>query len=385
MICDVVNVANYSYYKSRNGSFLITFYKEDEQKNNFKLYQILKEYEREYNDLPILRLNYYYFDLMFQCENVTSPNDLLVIEKKRNNIIYQTLDKNKILEILQSLREKILSKRRIINFEYADERRKRLRPWIIKSIYLKSNQMNKYLNKSALIQYEFPNSTALLTEIRNSKKLNEIELPKSKKSLTNEPDNLKNQIRQTKKISNIESSDSKIKISYASIKQKKSEIMSNNRLIRNSGFRLPNTSEKIEKSQFKNRQSIKTDNKITIIDKCLITYPKKQLNNTNLHKSTIDNFISNISNRDLTISKTKNNNYHNIYSSSDAKFNFQCDKNRVNNLQPFETIKLDTINKMNKYNENMKNNLKREEISHFANGINFSNPIDFKQSRNEYL
>lgn len=108
MICDIAKTVSYMFYRSFSGPFLITFYHNDETRNNFNLYKILKKYEKYFNDIPILRFDYDEFVSIYPNENVTSPNHFLIIEKNEKNIIYEFRDENLYLEILKSVRAKLL-------------------------------------------------------------------------------------------------------------------------------------------------------------------------------------------------------------------------------------------------------------------------------------
>lgn len=168
MICDVALSRVFKYYKTRKGPFLIIFYHDDITNKNFKLYEILKENEKYYQDIPILRFNYLEFIRNFPNENISNPNQLLIIEKNAKNIIFGYYDNDSIIYILNLVRNKLLSAKRKHSSLYKLMKKTVIRPWATYSHLLNAEEIRKYTLINAKIQYKFPNCTAFIKENANN-------------------------------------------------------------------------------------------------------------------------------------------------------------------------------------------------------------------------
>lgn len=178
MICDIVNVNQYSTYKARNGPFLVVFYQQDIDQTNYKIYEQLKSLEREFNDVPTIRFDYMEFLKSYPSENVPSQNYFLVIEKSKENKLYEINDLSYIKSILMSVREiRIAQKINTKNKEIIIPKIRQL-PWVVYAKFTKLAEIEKFVNMPANMQYQFPNNTIYLC---NTKR----EIVKKKKFETN--------------------------------------------------------------------------------------------------------------------------------------------------------------------------------------------------------
>lgn len=206
MICDIVFLSKFRYYKSQKGPFIFTFYEESSDRKNFELYSYLKSIEEEYNDLPIIRFNYHDFINKFPEFNVPSPNHLMVIEKNEKTQFYDTTQKYTIPNILLNVRQKILLHKRINSKIFRKRNLSKLTPFIINSSKYRVEEISKYLKMSADDQYKFPNNTTFYhrNELRQKREktiecsqkpsLNKLCLYPQNKGITNS----KNSIRKAK-------------------------------------------------------------------------------------------------------------------------------------------------------------------------------------------
>lgn len=207
MICDIIDLCKYYYYRCKDGPFIIIFYKEDFDRCNFNLYKNLKFLERKYNDLPIIRFNYRGFIIMYPDEYVPSANHIMIIEKNLPGKYYEAKDINDITNILNSVREKRILHKRIFNKDFVSRNRVKMKPWLVNYSHHEASEINKYLDMTAEIQYKFPNTTAYLNLKRRKKNLNikssdkeKSYLPKSSKSILKNEIYIKSQTESKQKI-----------------------------------------------------------------------------------------------------------------------------------------------------------------------------------------
>lgn len=161
MICDVAKINKFKYYKSKRGPFVITFFHEDMDGSNFELYAFLKSIEKAYNDVPLLRFDYITFKKTYPAENVPSSSHLMVIQKNERTEFFETNDKLNIPVLLHSVREKIISRKRIKNKEFQFNNKSRMRPWIVNASKYRNKYIQEYVNMTAEMQYKFPNNTSI--------------------------------------------------------------------------------------------------------------------------------------------------------------------------------------------------------------------------------
>lgn len=162
MICDAENVGQYANYRHNTGPFIFIFYYEDSNRSNFNLYSRFKYFERDFNDIPIIRFDYLKFKVMLQYENIPSPNHILVLEENDNRTFYEDPDRDQIQNLLLSVRNKRLLHKQKSNLEFICKKQIKMRPWIINSTLLRAEDMREYLEMTAEMQYKFPNSTSLM-------------------------------------------------------------------------------------------------------------------------------------------------------------------------------------------------------------------------------
>lgn len=163
MICDTVQPRQYSYYRGRQGPFVITFYREDSENVNFHLYSRLKDLEKKFNDIPIIRFDYNSFKQMYKFINIDSPNHLLIVESEKPNVIIENTTIQELEKLFLCVREKRLFYRKKLNSEIKYKNRNNQRPWIVNSRFFRINDIMKFVNTSAEKQYKFPNSTVSLS------------------------------------------------------------------------------------------------------------------------------------------------------------------------------------------------------------------------------
>lgn len=175
MICDVVELFKYRYYKKQNGPFVLTFYEEDSMGENFELYACLKSLEKVYNDVPMVRFHYHKFIEKYPNEYVPSANHLMVIEKYKPNKYYVTHNKNEIPIILLNVRKKRLLHKKKNNKEYRYRLRCTMDPWIVNASKHRIPDIQKYLKMTPEMQYKFPNNTSF--SFRNSLRYKSNESP----------------------------------------------------------------------------------------------------------------------------------------------------------------------------------------------------------------
>lgn len=101
MICDCEKTIIFSKYLALKGPYVITFYKEDLNRKNFFLYSRLKDLEKEYNDIPIIRFDYVNLTKMYSSIKIPSPNHVLLIELFQCKKIFDNPTKDTILGNLQ--------------------------------------------------------------------------------------------------------------------------------------------------------------------------------------------------------------------------------------------------------------------------------------------
>lgn len=159
MIIDIIDVFKFEYFLDKKKPYLITFYEEDINKNNFNLYSFLKSLEKEFRELPIVRFDYKKFNSFFPNENVTSANHLLLIEGYGNRTLYDTTDHKTILSILIKMKNLIFNPK-MKNMDLTKIKHFNKKPWIINSPHYKNRDINKLLEIPVKIQYKFPNCTA---------------------------------------------------------------------------------------------------------------------------------------------------------------------------------------------------------------------------------
>lgn len=160
MICDIIQVYKFKYYQSKPGPFVITFYNEDIDRQNYKLYAYLKSIERQFNDIPLMRFNYKEFTKRYMDEKILSPDHLLIIENSETIKLIDTTDFNSIPEIFRRVREKRLSNKYKCDKYFKNEKRFKMRPFIVNGARSRISDINKLLDLSAESQYKFPNCTA---------------------------------------------------------------------------------------------------------------------------------------------------------------------------------------------------------------------------------
>lgn len=189
MICDVENTRLFKKYLCLKGPYVITFYQEDKYGHNFNLYSRLKDLERSFNDIPIIRFDYFNFTQIYSSFNIPSSNHILLIEFGQCNKLYDFPDKNKLNKILIYVRQKLLLHKKIFNEAFKFNNKTKMRPWTVNSCLLRINDINEFLDMSAIMRYKFPNSTSFLKrkeKYRKPKKnQNNLEITSSKEELYN--------------------------------------------------------------------------------------------------------------------------------------------------------------------------------------------------------
>lgn len=171
MICDIPNTINFIQYKKYKGPFCIIFYQKDNDENK-KLYLFLKSVEEKINDIAIIRFNFNEFKTFFPKEELISPNQILIIEKDRNNRIIENKNYYDILENLQKLSKIKFTQRKHIGGGLTLSVIKR-KPWSIHIGALRRSILNKITSIDAEKLYDFPNITALIPSIQRKPKIKE--------------------------------------------------------------------------------------------------------------------------------------------------------------------------------------------------------------------
>lgn len=160
MICDILDINKYKYYKHQPGPFVVIFYYKDIDKINYKIYEQLKFLEEKYIDVPIIRFDFIQFIRYFPGQKITSPNMFLIIEKSKENKLFEINDISyidQILEKVQSVRQNNLRKN---NKKYKNQQYM-WKPWIVNLGYARLNDIENFLRMPAEIQYKFPNNTSI--------------------------------------------------------------------------------------------------------------------------------------------------------------------------------------------------------------------------------
>lgn len=188
MICDIVDIKKYKYYKAKDGPFVIIFFEEYRDKSNFELYAFLKGIEKSFNDVPLIRFDYEKFIAFYPNENIPTSNHLMVIQKLENPKFHETTDKLNIPIILHSVRAKRLGLKKIKSKYYKFNNKAYMRPWIANNIGLRSKDITKFINMPAETQYKFPNNTANISQnITKSyiwkKSMNELKKSKKEENI----------------------------------------------------------------------------------------------------------------------------------------------------------------------------------------------------------
>lgn len=127
MIRDINFVNTYIHYKRSRGPFVILFYKPNDP-NNKKLYNVLKELCKKYQDVPLLRFDWKSFKREYPNEMPENKN-LLIIENSAPNRVANTININEIKEILQTVREKRYQYLKSSNKDFKSYTRKKMRAW----------------------------------------------------------------------------------------------------------------------------------------------------------------------------------------------------------------------------------------------------------------
>lgn len=164
MICDVCDVLKYNNFRFRLGPFLLTFYHEDDDKQNFKIYDYLKKLEKFYNDIPIFRFSYKEFTTIFQKYRIFSPNCFIFVDEYGFETFIDSTDKILVENTLRIIRSKLLNRKKKVNKHFQTNRNWNLRPFSLYGSRLRVNDIHKEADKSAEIQYKFPNTTAFLRQ-----------------------------------------------------------------------------------------------------------------------------------------------------------------------------------------------------------------------------
>lgn len=136
---EILDVRKYSLYKAKTGPFLVFFFnrENDEAKNkpNLALISKLQSLEVKYKDVPILGFEYHTFKKRFPSE-VKTCLDILIIQKKHENILFENPELDKISTILDTVRQKRYDLCKIKNKDFVN-RRRLMRAWFCKSHHKK--------------------------------------------------------------------------------------------------------------------------------------------------------------------------------------------------------------------------------------------------------
>lgn len=167
MIFDIPNAHRLWIYKNSPGPFCIVFYEENNPKNK-EFYFLLKEILKNFKHIPFLRIEYSDFKRNFPSEKVTSANQILIIEKKKESRIENTDDYQKIPEILKNVSDIISEKRTLRNAEF--RKKKKFRIWAPNGHSLKISEISQIDHQNPDSLYEFPNISSNLGKLRFFKK-----------------------------------------------------------------------------------------------------------------------------------------------------------------------------------------------------------------------
>lgn len=215
MICDILRLNVFGYYKSKPGPFLITFYYEDSDGTNFKIYNYLKKLESTYNDVPIIRFDFLDFKTTFDNIYIPSANHLMVIQANESNKFFKATDFVSVKRILDKIRRARLSLRKLNNKQFFFHKTS-MKPWIINSTRKKVSEIMKFVALTAVDQYKFPNSTISIVKNNIIQKKNSDTLKINKVSSLNKNSKMSSSFKKKLK-DNIESKSNKIYISDANL------------------------------------------------------------------------------------------------------------------------------------------------------------------------
>lgn len=188
MIFDNLNPLKFLMYKTREGPFFVIFYQENNDENR-NLYIYLYSLLKNFPDLPFLRFNYDDIKIMLPEEKTPSKNEILVLEKGKENRIIETRDYSEIWYILQNMRENFREKKRAQNMRY--KRSSYLNYWAPYRTSLKIIDFIKFEQEDAAFMYQFPNNTAKIFNIAIKNSLSKVILSNPEKSKRKGVQNLK--------------------------------------------------------------------------------------------------------------------------------------------------------------------------------------------------
>lgn len=107
---EILEFNKYKSYKLFKGVYFVYFYNKEGENvtdiKNLSLIKFLQSIEIAYSDLPILGFEYNKFINFYKHENISSPNDIVVIGQFKPTLVYKEPTPQQILEILNSVREK---------------------------------------------------------------------------------------------------------------------------------------------------------------------------------------------------------------------------------------------------------------------------------------
>lgn len=120
---ELVDNIMYMTYRYQIGPFFIFFYHKSQSivkdLSNLALLRYLRCIEMKYSDLPMLGFEFSLFISTYKAEKVTSVNNILVIQRDKPSLVYQTYSFSEIDTILEKIRKERLSFRMSRNKKYA--------------------------------------------------------------------------------------------------------------------------------------------------------------------------------------------------------------------------------------------------------------------------
>lgn len=161
MICDIIDVTKYKMFRYKPGPYLITFYEKDADKKNYKLYEYLKSFEKDFNEVPIIRFDYRKFIGYYLNETIPSPNHILVINNFEMSAVYDTKDLSIIPILLGRIIGILYKNRTFLDTDGTMLKANKRKPWSPNSSHIKVSYIYTLCEIPVEEQYKFPNSTSV--------------------------------------------------------------------------------------------------------------------------------------------------------------------------------------------------------------------------------
>lgn len=159
MIFDLLSISLYGTYKKQIGPFIIIFYNPLDNENK-ELFFKLRRVSEEYKDVPVFRFKY---DLFIERHpsQIESHNDILIIEKDKNNRLEKCFDQENIEKIFQCVRHQRLEYKKATNKDYKNNKRLKMRRYKPFCFQYRCKFPNIIFKDNDESEYPFPNSTVV--------------------------------------------------------------------------------------------------------------------------------------------------------------------------------------------------------------------------------